>query len=87
MQCDWDYPICDEWVETLDQAVGQAGASPILVAHSLGCLTVAHWAARSDRLCFAVLLVAVPDPSGPAFPRAAIGSDFERCLWRYAIIE
>jgi uncharacterized protein len=73
IQRDWDYPVCDEWVETLDQAVGQAAAPPILVAHSLGCLTVAHWAARSNRPCFAVLLVAVPDPSGPAFPKSAVG--------------
>jgi predicted alpha/beta hydrolase family esterase len=73
VQRDWDHPVCDEWVATLDQAIGQANASPVLVAHSLGCLTVAHWAARSNRLCFAVLLVAVPDPSGPAFPEAAIG--------------
>jgi len=73
MQRDWDHPVCDEWVETLDQAVGQATAPPILVAHSLGCLTIAHWAARLERPCFAVLLVAVPDPSRSAFPEAAIG--------------
>ncbi|MDP8985060.1 MAG: alpha/beta fold hydrolase [Pseudomonadota bacterium] len=73
MQRDWDHPVCNEWVETLDQAVEQAAAPPILVAHSLGCLTVAHWAARSDRPCFAVLLVAVPNPGGPDFPRVAIG--------------
>jgi len=73
IQRDWDRPVCDDWVLALDQAVGQAPAPPILVAHSLGCLTVAHWAARSDRPCFAVLLVAVPDPSGPVFPKVAIG--------------
>jgi len=73
MQRDWDRPVCDEWVGALDQAVGQAAGPPILVAHSLGCLAVAHWAARSDRPCFAVLLVALPDPCGPAFPGAATG--------------
>jgi predicted alpha/beta hydrolase family esterase len=73
IQRDWDHPVCDDWVETLDQAVGQAVAPPILVAHSLGCLAVAHWAARSERPCFALLLVAVPDPSGSAFPKVAIG--------------
>jgi len=73
IQRDWDHPVCDEWVETLDQAVARAAAPPILVAHSLGCLTVAHWAARSNRPFFAVLLVAVPDPSGPAFPKVAPG--------------
>jgi hypothetical protein len=73
IQRDWDHPVRDDWVATLDQAVGQAPAPPILVAHSLGCLAVAHWAAQSAGPCFAILLVAVPDPSGPAFPKEAIG--------------
>jgi len=73
IQRDWDSPVCDEWVGALDHAVGQAAVSPILAAHSLGCLAVAHWAARSDRSCFAILLVGVPDPGGPAFPSAATG--------------
>jgi len=69
----WNHPVCEDWVEALDEVVAQAIAPPILVAHSLGCLAVAHWAAKSDRPCFAALLVAVPDPSGPAFPKEAIG--------------
>jgi uncharacterized protein len=73
IQRDWEHPVCDEWVGVLDQAMGQAAEPPILVAHSLGCLAVAHWAARSNRPCYAVLLVAVPDPNGPAFPRDATG--------------
>jgi hypothetical protein len=73
MQRDWEHPVCDEWVAVLDQALGKAVEPPILVAHSLGCLAVAHWAARSNRPCYAVLLVAVPDPNGPAFPRDATG--------------
>jgi uncharacterized protein len=73
IQRDWDHPVCDVWVEALDKAVGQTAAPPILVAHSLGCLTVAHWAARSDRPFYAALLVAVPDPGGSAYPKAASG--------------
>src|SRR5260370_9285807 len=73
MQRDWDHPVCDEWVGALDHAVGQAAVLPILVAHSLGCLPVAPWPARSARPSFAIRLVAVPDPGGPAFPSAAIG--------------
>jgi predicted alpha/beta hydrolase family esterase len=73
MQRDWDFPVREEWVEALDDAVAQATAPPILVAHSLGCLAVAHWAAQATRTCFAALLVAVPDPGGPAFPREASG--------------
>jgi predicted alpha/beta hydrolase family esterase len=73
MQRDWDRPVCEDWLEVLDQEVARATEPPILVAHSLGCLAVAHWAAQSNRRCFAALLVAVPDPSGPSFPSAATG--------------
>lgn len=73
MQRDWDHPDCDEWVEALDESVRFANEPPIIVAHSLGCLVVASWAARSNRPVHAVLLVAVPDPDGYGFPREAIG--------------
>jgi predicted alpha/beta hydrolase family esterase len=72
-QRDWDHPVCDEWVNALDEAVREVGEPPILVAHSLGCLVAAHWAARASRAAHAILLFAVPDPSGPTFPRQAAG--------------
>src|SRR5258708_12057242 len=62
MQRDWDHPVCDEWVGALDHAVGQAAVLPIRVAPSFGCLAVAHWAARSERPCFSILPLPVPDP-------------------------
>jgi serine hydrolase len=74
MQRDWEHPECEEWVQSLDQAVAGTTSAPILVGHSLGCLAIGHWAARSDRPCFAALLVAIPDPTGPAFP--AVASSF-----------
>ncbi|MCY4753704.1 RBBP9/YdeN family alpha/beta hydrolase [Pelomonas aquatica] len=43
------------------------------MAHSLGCLLVACWAAQTQRPVRAALLVAAPDPQGPAFPAAAKG--------------
>jgi uncharacterized protein len=84
MQRDWDHPVREDWVEALDDAVAQATAPPVLVAHSLGCLAVAHWAAQSARPCYAALLVAVPDPNGSAFPSEASGfaplpSSFHKC--------
>lgn len=45
----------------------------VLVAHSLACLVVAHWAARTGRKVKGALLVAPPDPDGPNFPAAATG--------------
>jgi len=53
--------------------VAEAGEHSILVAHSLGCLLVAKWAMQTRQRIHAALLVAVPDPGGPAFPTAATG--------------
>lgn len=68
VQRDWDHPRCDEWVDTLAAAIARAGPSVVLVAHSLGCLTVAHLVARGGATFAAALLVAVPDPTGEGFP-------------------
>lgn len=67
---DWDHPELHAWVAALAAAVQATSAPPIIVAHSLGCLTVAHWAARGGR-ARAALLVAVPDPSSPQLPPVA----------------
>ena len=42
-------------------------------AHSMACLLVAHWATVSTLLVHSALLVAVPDPDGPAFPIGTVG--------------
>ncbi|WP_020395891.1 RBBP9/YdeN family alpha/beta hydrolase [Thiolinea disciformis] len=72
-QRDWDYPLCQEWVSTLEQAVQHAGSDTIIVAHSLGCLNVVHWAAQTKLAIKGALLVAVPDPQGANFPNDAKG--------------
>jgi predicted alpha/beta hydrolase family esterase len=43
----------------------------MLVAHSLACLLVAHWVARTRGRVAGAFLVSVPDPEGPSFPAAA----------------
>jgi uncharacterized protein len=73
LQRDWNHPVCGEWVAALDAAIATLPAPPVLVAHSIGCLVVAHWASRSSALAKAAFLVAVPDPDGPNFPAAARG--------------
>ncbi|MBP0593193.1 alpha/beta hydrolase [Paraburkholderia sp. LEh10] len=75
---DWDHPVCEAWCDTLDATVAASKAPVLLAAHSLGCLTIAFWAARhaSDGGLAKVagaLLVAVPDPAGPEFPPDASG--------------
>jgi len=72
-QRDWDHPLCEEWCAALEAAVAEAGAATLLVAHSLACLQVVHWASRTRRAVKGALLVAPPDPVGPNFPKAAIG--------------
>ncbi|MET0339865.1 MAG: alpha/beta hydrolase [Polyangiales bacterium] len=61
-QDDWDQPERVAWCARLEAAVIAAGGEVVLVAHSLGCLTVAHWAAAgSVHAVKAALLVAPPD--------------------------
>lgn len=72
-QRDWNHPVCEEWGAALEVAAKRAGAGVVLVAHSLACLVVAHWAAQEHAPIKAALLVAAPDPTGPNFPKEAIG--------------
>lgn len=65
-QRDWDHPQRTEWVATLDVAIASATLPVALVAHSLGCMTVAHWAAQATseetQRVTGALLVAPVDP-------------------------
>ncbi|MRX43851.1 RBBP9/YdeN family alpha/beta hydrolase [Agromyces kandeliae] len=75
----WDEPEVGDWVAAIDRAVAASPAPPLLVAHSLGCLAVAHWTIEADAASArtaGAFLVAPPDPSGPAFPRAAVTGGF-----------
>jgi predicted alpha/beta hydrolase family esterase len=72
-QRDWDNPVCAEWVAAIEEAVKRAGPDVVLVAHSLACLAVAHWAAKPHSPVKAALLAAVPDCKGPSFPVEARG--------------
>lgn len=72
-QTDWDHPRSDEWIAAVENAVANAAAPPVIVAHSLGCLTAMQWCVRSERAVAGLILVAVPDPAGPNFPGEATG--------------
>ncbi|MCG2839621.1 alpha/beta hydrolase [Sandaracinobacter sp. RS1-74] len=65
----WHSPDRNIWVERLDRAIRAAGRPVILVAHSLGCLSVAWWAAISGQgyrdPVAGALLVAPADPERP----------------------
>ena len=67
----WDRPDLDDWEQSLERAVERCAKPPVLVAHSLACLLVAHWAARFPSAVAGAFLVAVPDPDGDNFPAEA----------------
>lgn len=70
---DWDNPIASVWVRELEGALYSYGADTVLVAHSLACLMVVHWAAQTRLKVKSALLVSVPDPKSAAFPVSATG--------------
>lgn len=66
---DWTNPHCDEWVAELDAAIADCQGAPILVAHSLGCMLVAHWALSGSPLKVAgAFLVAPSDVEAATYP-------------------
>ncbi len=69
----WDEPDLQDWIEAVERVVGEARTPPILVAHSLACLLVAHWHQACSSPIKGAFLVAVPDPSSPVFPAEAAG--------------
>ncbi|WP_131741331.1 RBBP9/YdeN family alpha/beta hydrolase [Actinomadura roseirufa] len=81
-QDDWRRAERDAWVARLDEEIARCAEPPVLVGHSLGCLTVAHWAmGRNRRPVRAALLVtpadlerhATPEITGfDPIPRAAL---------------
>lgn len=67
-QDDWLMPRLDDWVATLDRYVRECETPPVLVAHSLSCSLVAHWAVRNlekRRAVKSALLVAPADVDSP----------------------
>lgn len=61
-QRNWDEPDMDTWVETLNTVVsGYDEQTVVLVAHSLGCLTVSEWFRRYGKKVKGAMLVAPPE--------------------------
>ena len=76
-QDDWQRPDPQRWVDALDQAIASSPLPVVLIAHSLGCVTVARWAAsapvaRRQRV-LAALLVAPADVERPGCPAELVG--------------
>ena len=73
-QQEWDAPSCDDWVATIDKAVSAFDlATVVLIGHSLGCTTIAHWATKHNQQIKGALLVAPSDIERPAYTFPATG--------------
>jgi len=61
-QKEWNTPICADWLEKIEADVQKATPETVvLVAHSLGCTAVAHWARKFGTRIKGALLVAPSD--------------------------
>lgn len=73
-QADWVRPDRDLWIAALQHAVMSDASPAVLIAHSLGCATVAHWARQAPsvlkRRVLGALLVAPADVERPGCPEA-----------------
>lgn len=73
-QKEWDAPDLADWLAHIDAALeGKELAEVILVGHSLGCATVAHWARHSGKRIKGALLVAPSDIEAPVYTFSATG--------------
>lgn len=67
-QQEWDAPNCQDWIETIERNLQQFDpATVVLIAHSMGCTAVAHWAKVYQRRIKGALLVAPSDLEQPAY--------------------
>lgn len=74
-QHDWVFPLRGDWIARLEEVLLEQPGPCILVAHSLGCLLTAAWAAhsRNTHRVQGALLVAPGDPDREEL-RAALKS-------------
>lgn len=76
-QQDWQRPGLEQWVATLARKIRGLNGPVVLIAHSLGCITVAHWsrqaAAEDLAKISGALLVAPADVERPGCPQALTG--------------
>lgn len=65
-QAAWDRPLLPDWLFTLDESVSQSPHGVVLVAHSLACSLVAHFAqARPAARVLGAFLVSPADVDSP----------------------
>jgi len=75
-QKEWEAPVCKDWIETIDKAVsGYELSNVVLIAHSLGCAAIAHWATVNKRKIKGAMLVSPSDTEAPNYNFPTKGFD------------
>ena len=73
-QDDWDSPYCGDWIDNIEKEVRKHPVeNVVLVAHSLGCLAVAHWVGKYRTRVKGAMLVAPCDVDEDIFDYDATG--------------
>jgi predicted alpha/beta hydrolase family esterase len=73
-QNNWDEPVCEDWIKTLDDEILRSGTTDvILVAHSLACCTIGYWSLKYKRTIKGALLVAPSDTEAESYPPGTTG--------------
>lgn len=73
-QTEWDAPDCRDWVETIHAALAPYDLSNVvLIGHSLGCTTIAHWSHQYQMAIKGAFLVAPSDIEMPVYDFPATG--------------
>lgn len=68
IQEEWEAPACKDWIAAIDNALSGIDLSTVvLIGHSLGCSTIAHWVANYNRKIKGALLVAPSDLEAPDY--------------------
>jgi len=74
IQQEWDAPECSEWIENIDKTISTYDpATIVLIGHSLGCTTIAHWVKHYGKKIKGALLVAPSDIENPVYTFPATG--------------
>ena len=66
VQDNWTEPTLEDWVERMDEILsGENLSETILITHSLGGITLAHWVLKYGKKLKGALIVAPPDLDNP----------------------
>lgn len=73
-QNEWNAPDCEDWINNIESTLSNYDLKDIvLIGHSLGCTTIAHWAKKFNKEIKGALLVAPSDIESPVYTFPATG--------------